>query len=713
MASSATNHGEKANWVLHAPRPPGPWREFMEFSGDQETSPMDILPSSPKHFKQPSTASLAVETPTAEEKLDLEKNSNPVQRSEWVLNGPEPPGLWHELMDSVRETVSYFGNKYSSLKNQPALKSVVSIQQEIFPILVWGRSYNISKFKHDLLAGLTIASLCIPQSIGYATLAKLDPQYGLYTSVVPPLIYAVMGTSREIAIGPVAVVSLLLPSMIQKLQDPGADAIAYTKLVLTATFFTGIFQASFGLFRLGFLVDFLSHAAIVGFVAGAAIIIGLQQLKGLLGITHFPTNTDVISVMEAVWTSFHHPWSPHNFILGCSFLCFILISRYLGKKNKKLFWLPAVAPLLSVILSTLIVYLTRGDKHGIKIVKHIKDGLNPSSVNLLELNGPYVGDVAKVGLIVALVALTEAIAVGRSFSSIKGYHMDGNKEMMAMGFMNIVGSLTSCYVATGSFSRTAVNYSAGCETPVSNIVMAITVIISLQFLTKLLYYTPTAILASIILSALPGLVDLDKVYKIWKVDKLDFLACIGAFFGVLFASVEIGLLVAVTISFTKIILISIRPGTETLGKLPGSEMFCDTAQYPMAVKIPGVMIIRVKSALFCFANANFVKERIVRWITAQKAADTKGQTKDKEAIHLVILDMSNLINIDTSGIATLEELQKNLISEGIELAVANPRWQVIHKLKLSNFVGKIGGRVFVTVGEAVDASFGGKIATAC
>ncbi|KAH0996272.1 hypothetical protein GBA52_020136 [Prunus armeniaca] len=307
MASSATNHGEKATWVLHAPRPPGPWREFMEFSGDQETRPMDILPSSPKHFKQPSTASLAVETPTAEEKLDLEKNSNPVQRSEWVLNGPEPPGLWHELMDSVRETASCCGNKYSSLKNQPALKSVVSIQREIFPILVWGRSYNISKFKHDLLAGLTIASLCIPQSIGYATLAKLDPQYGLYTSVVPPLIYAVMGTSREIAIGPVAVVSLLLPSMIQKLQDPGADPIAYTKLVLTATFFTGIFQASFGLFRLGFLVDFLSHAAIVGFVAGAAIIIGLQQLKGLLGITHFPTNTDVISVMEAVWTSFRHP----------------------------------------------------------------------------------------------------------------------------------------------------------------------------------------------------------------------------------------------------------------------------------------------------------------------------------------------------------------------------------------------------------------------
>ncbi|RXH75659.1 hypothetical protein DVH24_039358 [Malus domestica] len=598
--------------------------------------------------------------------LDLEKTSGPVERSQWVLNGPEPPGLWHELMDSVRETVSFCRKKYASLKNQPTLKSVVSVLQEIFPTLVWNRSYNISKFKNDLMAGLTIASLCVPQSIGYATLAKLNPQFGL-CNVVPPLIYAVMGTSREIAIGPVAVVSLLLPSMIQKLQDPG------------------------------------------GFVAGAAIIIGLQQLKGLLGITHFPTTTDIISVMEAVWASFHHPWSPHDFIIGCSFLCFILISRFLGKRKKTLFWLPAVAPLLSVILSTLIVYLTRGDKHGIKIVKHIKDGLNPSSMNLIQLNRPHVGDVAKVGLIVAHIALTEAIAVGRSFSSMKGYHIDGNKEMMAMGFMNIVGSCTSCYVAAGSFSCTAVNFSAGCETPVSNVVMAIIVIISLQFLTKLLYYTPTAILASIILSSLPGLINLSEVYKIWKVDQLDFLACIGAFFGVLFASVEIGLLVAVTISFTKIIIISIRPGTETLGKLPGTKMFCDTARYPMAVKIPGVIIICVKSAMFCFANANLdckvdnCKERGGHQRTYERAHSTLQEIYNLLSFDFPPFYMTYMINIDTSGIATPEELHENLISEGIELAVANPRWQVIHKLKLSNFVEKIGGRVFVTVGEAVDA----------
>ncbi|XP_062148897.1 sulfate transporter 2.1-like [Alnus glutinosa] len=653
-------------------------------------------------------AAPATETSSPEEIPDLEKNASHAERAQWVLNAPEPPSPWHELIDSVTDTVLPCGNKFLSLKNQPGPELVVSFLQGVFPILVWCRSYTATKFKNDLLAGLTISSLCIPQSIGYATLAKLDPQYGLYTSVVPPLIYAAMGTSREIAIGPVAVVSLLLPSMIQQLQDPVADPISYTKLVLTATFFAGIFQAAFGILRLGFLVDFLSHAAIVGFVAGAAIVIGLQQLKGLLGISHFTTKTDIISVLESVWRAIHHHWDPHNFILGCAFLSFILIARFLAKKKRRLFWLPAIAPLLSVILSTLIVFLTRADEHGIKIVKHIKGGINPSSVHQLQLNGPYVGEVAKVGLIVAVVALTEAIAVGRSFASIRGYHLDGNKEMVAMGFMNIIGSFTSCYVATGSFSRSAVNFSAGCETLVSNIVMAITVIISLQLFTRLLYYTPLAILASIILSALPGLIDLNEAYNIWKIDKFDFLTCIAAFFGVLFASVEIGLLVAVGISFAKIVLISIRPGTETLGRIPGTDMFCDINQYPMAAKTPGVVIIRVKSALLCFANANIIVERTMRWVT-EEAEDTKGNAK--RTIQLVVLDTSSLMDIDTSGIASLRELHKNLTSHGMEFAIASPRWQVIHKLRLANFVSKIGGNVFLTVGEAVDASLGAKRAT--
>ncbi|KAI9113720.1 hypothetical protein K1719_014971 [Acacia pycnantha] len=633
---------------------------------------------------------------------DIEKKGEePNERSEWVLNAPEPPSLWHELVGSVSNTISQYQGKAYGLRSQSGPKLVLSFLEAIFPVLDWGRNYTAISFRNDLLAGLTVASLCIPQGIGYATLARLDPEYGLYTSAVPPLIYAMMGSSREVAIGPVAVVSLLLSSMVQKLIDPSTDPLGYTKLVLTATLFAGLFQAAFGLLRLGFLLEFLSHAAIVGFTAGAAIVIGLQQLKGLFGFQRFTNKTDVVSVTISVRQSLDHPWNYRDLVLGCSFLIFMLACRFLSKRNRKLFWLPAISSLASVIISTLAVFVTRADKHGVHIVKHVKAGLNPSSVHHLQLNGPYIAEVAKIGLVAAVISLTESVSVGRSFASLRGYHLDGNKEMVSIGFMNIIGSFTSCYVATGSFSRTAVNVAAGCETAGSNIVMVITVVISLLCFTKLLYFTPTAILASIILSALPGLIDFNEAYRIWKLDKLDFLACAGAFFGVLFSSVETGLLVAVAISFTNIIMMSIRPGTEALGRLPETDLFCDVHQYPMAVKTAGVLIIRVKSALLCFANANFVRQRIIKWIAHEEEEANENEGDAKRTIQLVIIDASNLMNIDTSGISSLEELHKSLVSNGKQLAIANPRWEVIHKLKSANFVRTIGGRVFLTVAEAV------------
>ncbi|CAN4119054.1 unnamed protein product [Withania somnifera] len=643
------------------------------------------------------------------QQLDADDTTGRNQRTQWLLNSPEPPSFCNELINSVAETVFPQKTHLFSSNSKQCRAGVFSFLQGLFPILSWGRNYKANMFKHDLLSGLTLASLCIPQSIGYANLANLDPQYGLYTSVIPPLIYAVMGSSRELAIGPVAVVSLLLSAMITEIVDPAVDPIAYTSLVFTVTFFAGTFQAAFGLLRLGFLVDFLSHAAIVGFMGGAAIIIGLQQLKGLIGISHFTNKTDVVSVLKAVFRSFHdEALSPLNFILGCSFLIFILVTRFIGKRNKKLFWLPAIAPLLSVIVSTLMVYLTKADQHGVKIVKHFKGGLSPSSVNRLQFNGPHLGEVAKIGLICALVALTEAIAVGRSFASMKGYHLDGNKEMVAMGFMNIVGSLTSCYTATGSFSRTAVNFSAGCETVVSNIVMAITVFISLELLTKLLYYTPLTILASVILSALPGLIDINEAYHIWKVDKMDFIVCIGAFFGVLFVSVEIGLLVAVGISFARIILDTIRASTEVQGRLPGTtDTFCDITQYPGATRISGISIIRINSGSLCFANATSIRERVLKLVT-----HTNGSEENtKENVQFLVLDMSNVMSVDTSGIVMLEELHRELVSQNIQLTIANPRLRVINKIKTAKCLDKLGeGWIFLTIGDAVDACLSLKIA---
>ncbi|XP_020970151.1 early nodulin-70-like [Arachis ipaensis] len=614
-----------------------------------------------------SSVSSAAVSCTLEEMLESKEKE--MYQQQWVQNAPHPPCFFREVFENVRDTIlppSNSKNVWSTLvvndNQQPLYKRALVLLTEIFPILASLRGYNAHKFKFDLMAGITVASLAIPQCVGFATLAQLSPEYGL------------------------------------------------CKLHITSyRIFYKCF--SFGIIRFGFLVDYLSHATIVGFLAAAAVGIGAYQFIVLLGINKFTNKSDLISVIKIFWTSLfkdRSQWHPYSFTLGFSFLCFILFARFMGRRNKKLFWLPTIAPLLSVIVSSIVAYTVNSHQINVKdykvdVLGEIKGGsLNPISLLHLNLSDNFLAPLIKTGLTVAVISLTETIAVGRSFASIRGYNLDPNKEMISLGLTNIVGSFTSCYVASGSLSRTALNYSSGAETTVSSIVMALTVLISLKFLTRLLYYTPKAILAAIIISIVPGLIDIQKAYQIWKVDKLDFLACAAAFFGVLFASVEMGLAIAVTISFAKLILVSIQPGITVLGRLPGTDGFGDIEQYPMGLSIPGLLILSPKSSFLSFANATLVRERIERWVNDGHVEEGEGGSNLK----FIILDSSGLTNIDTAGIASLEELNKNLTSHGVKLVIANPRWQVIHKLRVGDFVSKIGGRVFVSVGEAVDACLG-------
>lgn len=612
------------------------------------------------------------------------------------VGAPPRLKLINEFKIAIKETL-FPDDPFRQFKDQPRSQKIRLGVEGMFPILEWGRTYTLSKFKGDLIAGLTIASLCIPQDIGYAKLANLDPQYGLYSSFLPPLVYAVMGSSRDIAIGPVAVVSILLGTLVRNEIDDIKSA-DYHRLIITSTFFAGVFQAVLGICRLGFLIDFLSHASIVGFMAGAAITIGLQQLKLLLGIQTFTKKTDIISVMKSVWGAVHHGWNWQTIFIGVFFLIFLLTAKYIGKKNRRLFWVPAVAPLISVILATLIVYLSRADKHGVQIVNHIKKGINPSSISQLAFSGTLLAKGVKIGFVAALIALTEGIAIGRTFAALKDYHLDGNKEMLAMGVMNVAGSLTSCYVTTGSFSRSAVNYNAGCRSAVSNVVMSIVVLLTLLVITPLFKYTPNAILASIIISAVINLIDIKAAHLIWKTDKLDFLACVGAFIGVVFASVEYGLLIAVALSFGKILLQVTRPRTALLGRIPGTNIFRNIEQYPDASKIHGILVVRIDSAMY-FSNANYIRERILRWVDDE---GDKIQEKAQMKLQFLVVEMSPIIDIDTSGIHALEELHKVFQKRDLQLALANPGRAVIDKLFSSKFVDTIGQEwIFLTVGEAV------------
>ncbi|KAJ3677318.1 hypothetical protein LUZ60_003042 [Juncus effusus] len=624
------------------------------------------------------------------------RDSNFTDFPSYKVGYPPKKKLMIEFRDTLKETFLH-DNPLRQYKDQSKSRKFWLGLQFLFPILEWGKNYNLGKFKGDLIAGLTIASLCIPQDIGYSRLANLDPQYGLYSSFVPPLIYAAMGSSRDIAIGPVAVVSLLIGSLLQDEVDP-KNKEEYLTLAFTATFFAGITQATLGFLRLGFLIEFLSHAAIIGFMGGAAITIALQQLKYVLGIRNFTKKTDIISVMKSVWGSVDHGWNWQTILIGVCFLAFLLFAKYIGKKKNKLFWVPAIAPMISVILATFFVYITRADKDGVQIVNNIKKGINPSSFNMIYFSGPNLAKGFRIGVVSGMIGLTEAVAIGRTFAALKDYQLDGNKEMVALGTMNVIGSITSCYVATGSFSRSAVNYMAGCRTPVSNIVMSFVVLLTLLVITPLFKYTPNAILGSIIISAVLGLIDYEAAFLIWKVDKLDFMACMGAFFGVVFASVEIGLLIAVCISFAKILLQVTRPRTALLGNLPGTTLYRNMEQYPDAKRVPGVLIARVDSALY-FSNSNYVLERILRWLT-----DEEEKLKENELpqIEFLIVEMSPVIDIDTSGIHALEDLYKSLKKRDIQLVLANPGSVVIEKLQASKFTELIGqDKIFLTVSDAV------------
>ncbi|KAI7736420.1 hypothetical protein M8C21_016093 [Ambrosia artemisiifolia] len=582
-------------------------------------------------------------------------------------------------------------------KNQSRLRKLILALQFFFPIFEWAPNYSFSLLRSDVVSGLTIASLAIPQGISYAKLANLPPIIGLYSSFVPPLIYSVLGSSKHLAVGPVSIASLVMGTMLTEAVPYNQDPVLYLKLAFTATFVAGVFQASLGLLRLGFVIDFLSKATLLGFMAGAAVIVSLQQLKGLLGIVHFTTKMQIVPVLSSA-IQHRDEWSWQTIVMGFCFLAFLLATRHVGMRKPKLFWISAAAPLASVILSTLLVTLFRSKLHGIATIGHLEKGLNPPSSNMLYFHGQYLGVAIKTGIITGILSLTEGIAVGRTFAALNDYQVDGNKEMIAIGLMNMAGSCSSCYVTTGSFSRSAVNANAGAKTVVSNIIMASTVLVTLLFLMPLFHYTPNLILAAIIITAVIGLIDYQSAIRLWKVDKLDFLACLSSFLGVLMISVPIGLAIAVGVSVFKILLHVTRPNTGILGNIPGTQIYQNVNRYREASRVPFFAILGIEAPIY-FANATYLQERILRWIREEEewlAANNGSSLK------CVIIDMTAVTGIDTSGLAMMKELKKMLEKRSLQLVLANPGGSVMEKLHQSNILESFGLEgVYLTVDEAV------------
>ncbi|KAL2493380.1 putative sulfate transporter 3.4 [Abeliophyllum distichum] len=569
---------------------------------------------------------------------------------------PQPRTTMQKLRHRLSE-IFFPDDPLHKFKNQTLFRKLILGLQFFFPVFQWAPNYSFKLLKSDVISGLTIASLAIPQGISYAKLANLPPIVGLYSSFVPPLIYSVLGSSKHLAVGPVSIASLVMGTMLSESVSYSEEPNLYLQLAFTATFFAGLFQASLGFLRLGFVIDFLSKATLVGFMAGAAVIVALQQLKGLFGIVHFTSKMQLAPVLSSV---FHHrdEWSWQTIVMGVSFLVLLLTTRQISMRRPKLFWVSAASPLASVILSTILIVCLKSKVHGIHTIGHLPKGLNPSSLNMLLFHGPYLTLAIKTGIITGILSLTEGIAVGRTFATLKNYQVDGNKEMMAIGLMNMAGSCSSCYVTTGSFSRSAVNYNAGAQTVVSNIIMATTVL---------------------------------------STNLISWLVCVP-FFGVLFISVPLGLAIAIGVSVLKILLHITRPNTAVLGNIPGTQIYQNLSRYKEAVRVPSFLILAVEAPIY-FANSTYLQERILRWITEEEewiAANSRS------SLECVILDMTAVTAIDTSGIDTIRELRKILEKRSLKFVLANPVGSVMEKMHQSNILESFGLEgLYLTVGEAV------------
>ncbi|KAG6536918.1 hypothetical protein ZIOFF_001996 [Zingiber officinale] len=586
---------------------------------------------------------------------------------------------------------------FRHLKGQPAGAVTVGLLRYFVPILEWAPSYSFAKFKYDLLAGVTIASLAIPQGISYARLANLPPVIGLYSSFVPPLVYALFGSSTSLAVGTVAGASLFLASIIGTVASATEDPQLYSNLFFTAAFCTGVIEAALGILRLGILVDFLSRSTITGFMAGTACIVILQQLKGFLGLLHSTHRTDVTK-QKSFFTIFDL-----SLLLGdivemaeCgawSFLLWILAPNETYSECGLALSYVTMFHHLDTNVGCVFAYLVHAEDHGIHIVGPLKKGLNPISISDLNFQSKYLSTVMNASLMAAFLALSEGIAVGRSLGILKNEQTDGNKEMIAFGLMNILGSFFSCYLTT-------VNYHAGCKTQMSNVIMAICMMLVLLFLAPVFEYTPLVALSAIITIAMIGLIDYEEAYRLFKVDKYDFCICMSAFFGVVFFSMTIGLLVSVMLSILRALLYVARPTSCKLGNIAGTELYRDVMLYPNSKLLSETLIIELGSPIY-FAAAGYLKERILRWVEEEENI----ANKDEHLKH-VILDMGGVTAIDNTGIGMLFDVHRNLQKKEIKISLVNPRPGVVEKLILSRYIEIIGGeeRVFLSIKEAIALS---------
>lgn len=547
----------------------------------------------------------------------------------------------------------------------------------IFPITEWLGNYKREHLGGDVFAGLTVGIMLIPQGMAYALIAGLPPEYGLYASIVPQIIYAILGTSRQLSVAPVAMDSLLVAAGVSVLAVEGTDS--YIAFAILLAFFMGAFQLLLGAFRLGFITNLLSKPVISGFTSAAALIIGLNQLKYLLGIELVRSNR----IYEIVVNAFQNINSTH-LITMCLGIGGIILIKSVKRISKKI-----PGSLLAVIIGILVVYFFQLDQSGVGIVKEIPEGL--PSFQIPNLTVDKITNLIPLALTISLVAYMEAFSVAKAIESKKrNYKVMPNQELIALGAANLVGSLFQSYPVTGGFSRSAVNYESGANTPLSSIISAGLVALILIFLTPLFYYLPTAILASVIMVAVSGLIDFGYVKRLWFDSKVEFVLLMITFLVTLNFSMVAGIVAGIVFSVLILIYKSAYPHIARLGRVKGHHEFRNIRRFKDLEIWEDIMIIRVDASL-TFINIQYFKEYIEKEIH-----------ESRTEIKTIILDAGPISYLDATASDGLRDLLEYLDGLSIQFLVCDLIGPVRDSIYQTHLVDRlIEKNIFLDLNEAL------------
>lgn len=552
--------------------------------------------------------------------------------------------------------------------------------KDFIPILRWLPRYKRGDLRFDLLAGLTVGVMAVPQVMAYAQLAGLPPVYGLYASITPLIVYALLGTSPQLSVGPTAVVSLLVLTGIGSINGVEVGSELFITLAIATAFLSGVVQLLLGAFRLGFLVSFLSRPVISGFTSAAAVLIFLSQMKYLLGIEAARSSGawDMVKALLPKITETNLP----TLVLGLlSLFILILFKRWAPRWPGALF---------VMIVATGAVYFFKLTDYGIAVVGDIPRGL-PSFVWPFseEVN---IAAIIPASLTIGLISFIESLAIAKKIEGRRGtYRINPDQELNALGFSKIIGAFFQAFPTTGSFSRSAMNDYSDARSGLASLVGALLVTLVLLYLTPIMFFLPQAVLAAVIIMAVYGLIEWQEALHLWRLDRRDWMGLFATFILTLFMGVQAGVLTGVTLSLALMVYHNSKPHLAVLGRLPNTNIFRNISRFRTAQEEDDILIVRFDAQLY-FGNAEYFRESIEK-IILERSHRPK----------LLILDASSIHDMDSTGIYEFKRLLKELDKHHIQFYISGVIGPVRDALSRNNLTQRIGPRCqFLTIASAVD-----------